>query len=88
MQLFRTASAGTLESSDCIVTIAPSDKYNLDYRGANKVLFEERTDSLVKRILQKNSVLCADVLIQDQGALAVTIKACLEAALFRAAVEL
>ena len=79
LQLFHTAHAGTLESSDCLVTVAPGEGFALDYRGANSVIFAKR--------LEKHSLKEARVTIQDQGAIEITIMARLETALLRAAKE-
>ncbi|OUO92776.1 citrate lyase acyl carrier protein [Cloacibacillus sp. An23] len=85
MKLLHTASAGTLESSDCVVTVSPGGAFALDYRGANSVVFAKRTETLVRGILEKHSVEAANIVIQDQGAIEITIKARLETALLRAA---
>ena len=85
MELLHTASAGTLESSDCVVTVSPCERFELDYRGANSVIFAKRTEGLVREMLDKHSVSGASVVIQDQGAIEITINARLETALLRAA---
>ncbi len=87
MKLLHTASAGTLESSDCVVTVSPGEEIILDYRGANSAIFSKRTEELTRAILAKHSVEAACVVIQDQGAIEITIKARLESALMRAAEE-
>ena len=83
--LLNTASAGTLESSDCLVTVSPAEKLKLAYKGANREVFAERTMALVENVSKKYSLIGAEISIQDQGALAITIKARLETALIRAA---
>ncbi len=87
MILFTTASAGTLESSDCLVTVSPAEKIKLEYKGANREVFAERTMQLVENTAKKLGLSGVDVLIQDQGALEITVKARLETALFRASKE-
>lgn len=82
--LLNTASAGTLESSDCLVTASPSEKLKLEYKGANSEVFAERTIRLVEIIAKKHDLNGAEISIQDQGALEITIKARLETALLRA----
>ena len=84
MIILRTAAAGTVESSDCRVTVSPAEERSLSYAGANSVIFAKRTQSLVDEVLDEYSVRGAQVAIQDQGALAVTIRARLETALKRA----
>ena len=82
--LLNTASAGTLESSDCLVTASPSEKLKLEYKGANSEVFAERTIRIVESIAKKHDLNGAEISIQDQGALEITIKARLETALMRA----
>ena len=82
--LLKTASAGTLESSDCLVTVSPAEKLKLEYKGANSEVFAERTMALVENVSKKYSLIGAEISIQDQGALEITIKARLETALMRA----
>ena len=84
MQLLHTARAGTLESSDCVVTVSPSDSFVLEYNGANSVIFAKRTEELVRGVLKKTGAENAKITIQDQGAIEITIKARLETALARA----
>ncbi len=85
--LIRTASAGTLESSDCVVTVSPAEKLELEYKGANSTVFAERTRQLVEDIAEQHSLPGAKVSIHDQGALEITMKARLETALMRAVKE-
>ena len=82
--LLKTASAGTLESSDCLVTASPAEKLKLEYKGANSEIFAERTMQLVESIVKNHGLNGAGISIQDQGALEITIKARLETALMRA----
>ena len=82
--LLNTASAGTLESSDCLVTVSPAEKLKLEYKGANSEIFAERTKAIVENVLKKYGLGGAEISIQDQGALEITIKARLETAVSRA----
>lgn len=84
MMIIRTASAGTLESSDCQVTVSPSETTELEYSGANSVIFAKRTRNLVDEVLRENNVGHAKIAIHDQGAIEITIRARLETALMRA----
>lgn len=84
MMIIRTASAGTLESSDCQVTVSPSEVTELEYSGANSVIFAKRTRNLVDEVLGENNVGHAKIAIYDQGAIEITIRARLETALKRA----
>ncbi|MCF7935299.1 MAG: citrate lyase acyl carrier protein [Synergistales bacterium] len=80
----KTAQAGTLESSDCLVTVAGSGTVDIDYRGANAALFGERTRAIVEEIVKRRGLDGASIQIQDQGALEPTLRARLETALARA----
>ena len=82
--LLHTASAGTLESSDCLVTVSPAEKLALEYKGANSTVFAERTARLVESVAKQYDLKGAEISIQDQGALEITIRARLETALERA----
>ena len=88
MKIVRSAVAGTLESSDCIVTVFPAcEGTELEYSGANSVIFGKRTAALVDDILKEYKVTCARISICDQGAIEITLRARLKAALERAAGE-
>ena len=82
--IVRTASAGTLESSDCLVTLSPAESIEIDYSGANKKLFQKRTERIARDVLAEYSAGNARIRIQDQGALEVTLRARIETALERA----
>jgi citrate lyase subunit gamma (acyl carrier protein) len=78
-----TASAGTLESSDCLVTVSLAGN-GIEYEGANRSVFLNRTEKIVREAMKKYSVENASVRIQDQGALEVTLRARVETAIERA----
>lgn len=80
----RIASAGTLESSDCLVTAAPAESIEIEYNGANRMLFRRRTEALVREVFRKYALTGGSVRIQDQGALEVTLRARVETAVERA----
>ena len=82
--MLHTASAGTLESSDCLVTVSPAGKLNLEYKGANSTVFAERTMCLVESIANEYDLKGVEISIQDQGALEITLRARIETALERA----
>lgn len=77
--------AGTLESSDCLVTVGPGSGITLEYSGGSAFLFRRRTEAIVREVLQNCGVTDAAVTIQDQGALEPTLRARIETALGRAA---
>jgi citrate lyase subunit gamma (acyl carrier protein) len=78
-----TASAGTLESSDCLVTVTLSGK-GIEYEGANRSIFWSRTEKIAREAMEKYSVENASIHIQDQGALEITLRARIETAIERA----
>ena len=84
MTTAKTAEAGSLESSDCLVIVTGADAFALDYSGANSSLFRERTAAIVEKALSSYGAPACVVTIRDQGALEPTIAARLETALERA----
>lgn len=87
MKLLRTASAGTIESSDCLATVSPADSTEIAYNGANSVIFAKRTKKLINGVLEENNISAAKVTVQDQGAIEITIKARLRTAIARASMD-
>ena len=81
--MLRRAQAGTLESSDCMVVVSPSDGYAMEYGGQNEALFKRRTERIVREIADRYAP-GALVQIQDRGALEVTLRARVETAFERA----
>ncbi|MDR1965642.1 MAG: citrate lyase acyl carrier protein [Synergistaceae bacterium] len=84
ISISKTASAGSVESSDCLVTVTPADSIEIDYSGANKKIFEKRTEAMTRAILAEYSVTAGRVHIQDQGAIEITLRARIETAVERA----
>ena len=82
--IVRAAAAGTLESSDCLVSVAPAESLELEYRGGNAELFRKRTGELVEDVFRSYGLEGGRVTVQDQGAILATLRARLETALERA----
>lgn len=80
----RTASAGTTEHSDCLVTVSPCETLEYVHEGANAVLFSQRNHALVDEVLKRYGLSAAKIHIHDEGALEVVLKARLEIAIERA----
>jgi citrate lyase subunit gamma (acyl carrier protein) len=76
------ASAGTLESSDCLVTVTLSGN-GIEYEGANRSIFSRRTEKIAHEIMEKYAAENVSVHIQDQGALEITLRARIETAIER-----
>ena len=86
MIITHLATAGTMESSDAMVTVAPAEN-GISLSITSPVLhqFGNRIRSVVLERLEALGVENADVIVVDKGALDCTIKARVEGAVFRAA---
>ncbi len=82
--IVKTASAGTLESSDCLVTVSPSRETLIESSGPGGKLFAARNARVAREALARLGVTAARIAIQDQGALEITLRARIETALERA----
>lgn len=86
MQIVRQAVAGTLESSDLMVEIAPATA-GLTVEIDSPVLaqYETQIRATVDRVLKEYSVTACALRLNDHGALDCTIEARLRCAITRAA---
>ena len=89
MIIRKPASAGTLESSDCMVTVLPADGGRLELEIESPVLaqYGDAIRQTAERTLRELSVEGGAVRIQDKGALDCVIAARVETAVLRAAGE-
>ena len=86
MDIKKTAVAGTLESSDCMVTIEPAESgISLDLESAVIRQYGRQIRKVALDALDRLNVKNARVTIVDKGALDCTIKARVECAVMRAA---
>ena len=86
MEIKKTAVAGTLESSDCMVTIEPAKKgIELELESAVIRQYGRQIRKVAMETLKRLGVKKARVSIVDKGALDCTIKARVECAAMRAA---
>ena len=87
MEIKKPAVAGTLESSDCQITIRPNpgNGIDIDLESDVKMMFGESILETVRKTLEEFGVTSAEVEIRDKGALDCTIKARVEGAVFRSA---
>ena len=86
MDIIKTAVAGTLESSDCMVTVEPAEKgLTLDLESAVIRQYGKQIRNVALETLKRLGVRKAKVTIVDKGALDCTIKARVECAVMRAA---
>lgn len=84
MNITKHAVAGTLESSDCMVTIEPNAS-GVDFHLESVVAhqFGNQIRAVALETLQKLNVESVKISIVDKGALDCTIKARIEAAVYR-----
>ena len=87
MKIMKTAAAGTLESSDALVTVQPAEKIEISVASVVEKQFGDRIESAVKEILSEYGVAGAKIRVIDRGALDCTIRARVETALMRAGGE-
>lgn len=87
MKIIRPAVAGTLESSDALVEIAPAPDVSVELESAVAAQFGDSIERSVREVLADFGVTGAVVRVTDRGALDCTIRARVETALVRAAKE-
>lgn len=86
MEILKAAVAGTLESSDCMVTVEPADKgLQIDLESSVIRQYGRQIRKVTEETLKRLDVKNARVSIVDKGALDCTIKARVECACMRAA---
>ena len=82
--ILRSASAGTLESSDVFVEIAPAENgIEIDLNSVVQAQFGEEILAVVREVLADCGVENARVSVQDRGALDCVIRARVETAVYR-----
>ena len=84
MQIRKTASAGTLESNDVLVTVDPGDGIQVHIESVVLNQFGDQIRAVAGETLANLGVTNAVVRLQDMGALDCTIAARVEAAVRRA----
>ncbi len=86
MEILKPAVAGTLESSDALVTVEPADKGDgIDFELDSVVInqFGNQIKKVVLQTLENLGVEDARIQVIDKGALDCTLKARVECAVFR-----
>lgn len=85
MNILRSATAGTMESSDAYVEIEPGKgELNIKVESVVKQQFGKKIEESVKDVLNEYGIEDANVRIVDRGALDCVIRARVETAIFRA----
>lgn len=87
MQITKVAVAGTLESSDVQVRIAPAASLDIELNSSVGKQFGEDILSTIQDVLTTFGVEAAQVIVEDKGALDCVLRARLKAALLRATEE-
>lgn len=87
MKLVKTATAGTMESGDIMVTIEPKDSGGIRLELESSVMqqYGRQIEAVIRQTLAELGVKNADVAATDRGALDCTVRARVSAAAFRAA---
>ena len=86
IKITKNSFAGTLESSDCLVTITPNKTENVNFE-INSVVFKQYGNLILKAAkdtVKKFEITGADIKIQDMGAFDCVIEARVETAIKRA----
>lgn len=84
MEIKKGALAGTLESSDCQVTVAPgTGGIELELESSVMNQYGRQIKATVLEVLDRLGVTSGQVKVIDKGALDCTIKARVECAVFR-----
>lgn len=84
MKIGRSAAAGSLESSDAMVTISPGEGLTVEIESVVMKQFGPAIEAAVRQELARQGVEDALVRVQDKGALECTIRARVETAILRA----
>ncbi|TWP24350.1 citrate lyase acyl carrier protein [Apibacter muscae] len=83
MEIVQKAVAGTLESSDIMIRVSPSDELDIVINSTVEAQFGDEILKTVKEILSKLNIDKIKILIDDKGALDCVLRARLITALIR-----
>ncbi len=83
MEILKSATAGTLESSDCLITVEPGTGINLELSSSVMNQYGRQIKATVLETLERLGVANAHVTVVDKGALDCTLKARVECAVYR-----
>lgn len=84
MEILKKGQAGTMQSSDLMVTVEPAAELSVDIESTVKKQFEHLIRARIEQVLAKYAVVSGKISVNDRGALDYAIEARLEAALQRA----
>lgn len=83
MEILKPAVAGTLESSDAMVTVEPGEGIRIELSSSVMNQYGRQIKATVLETLERLEVKNARVTVIDKGALDCTLKARVECAVFR-----
>ena len=83
MEILKSASAGSMESSDVYVELEPGKGIELQLESVVEQQFGEEIRAVVKEVLAEHGVENASIRIVDRGALECVIRARVETAILR-----
>ena len=84
MRIKRSAQAGTMQSSDLMVTVEPADELIVEIESTVQKQFGHLIEAQVMRVIKRLGVEQGRIAVADRGALDYAIDARVEAALRRA----
>ena len=90
-KILKIAQAGSMESSDAVVTVAPAEEgsgISIDLQSSVILQYGDAIRAVVEKTIQEQGVKDAQVKVVDRGALDYTLKSRTQVALARAGVEL
>ena len=87
MRILRKANAGTLQSSDLMVVVEPSETLRIEIDSTVKKQFEHLIRARIQATLEELGVSTGHIHVSDRGALDYAIAARIETAIRRAAEE-
>ncbi|TDQ59407.1 citrate lyase subunit gamma (acyl carrier protein) [Mesocricetibacter intestinalis] len=87
MKIIRPAAAGSLESSDALIQVAPAAVTEIEINSVVGKQFGADILNTVEQVLKQLAVDSAHIIIEDKGALDCVLRARLKAALLRASAQ-
>jgi citrate lyase subunit gamma (acyl carrier protein) len=84
MEIRKKATAGTMQSSDVLVTVAPAPDLEITIESTVKKQYGHLIRRRIEEVLSRFEVSSGSVTVSDRGALDYAIEARVEAALRRA----
>ncbi|MBN1232181.1 MAG: citrate lyase acyl carrier protein [Candidatus Coatesbacteria bacterium] len=83
MEISKVAQAGTLESSDVLIQIEPSDDLTIEIASSVEILYGDKIRKQIKSIIEREGIKNGIFRIQDNGSLPCILEARLLTALSR-----